>query len=149
MNVFVNPYLLMDYLEKPDTPKTKLYTGPCQHGIAPRRSGKFKVFLEEYNRTRYPEYCLGTYLLSSDLVHKIVEMFDANKQPFKIEDVYIGMLVEKIDDVKAIRHRSFRHFRRCDLFPNVFAQHLSSAKCMGELFNLAMKKKEENELRKT
>ena len=143
-DVFVNPYLLTDYLRKPVTPKTKLYTGVCRYHAIPRRKGKYKVSLEEYNTTRYPDYCLGAYLLSSDLVHKLVEMFDVNKEPFKIEDVYIGMLIAKMGDVKAKDHGSFRHFRRCKLFPNVFAQHLSSAKCMGELFNLAMKTRGNN-----
>ena len=138
-DVFVNPYLLTDYLRKPVTPKTKLYTGMCLHGAIPRRKGKYEVSREEYNRTSYPDYCLGAYLLSSDLVHKLVEMFDVNEEPFKMEDVYIGMLIEKIGDVKAKRHVSFRHTRCCHLFPNVFAQHLTSAKCMGKLFNLAMK----------
>ena len=138
-DVFVNPYLLTDYLRKPVTPKTKLYTGRCRHDAIPLRKGKYKVSREEYNRTRYPAYCLGAYLLSSDLVHKLVEMFDVCKEPFKMEDVYIGMLIEKMGDVEAKDHGSFHHDRRCHLSRNVFAQHLSSAKCMGKLFNLAMK----------
>ena len=146
-DVFVNPYLLMDYLRKPDTPTTKLYTGTCYHGLMPRREGKYVVSVEEYNRTRYPDYCPGSgYALSSDMVHKLVEMFDVGKKPFKIEDVYIGLLVERMGDVKARRHPSFRYSGECKLSPDTFTQHRASVQCMVELFNIAMKERVEHEL---
>ena len=147
-DVFVNPYLLMDYLRKPDTPKTKLYTGICQYGKKPfRGTGHYAVTLEDYNKTTYPDFCSSpAYLLSSDMVHKIVEMFDVSKKPFKMEDVYIGLLVEKMGDVKAMNHSSFRYSRNCSLSPNTFTQHPVSVQCMGELFNLAIKQRLEYEL---
>ena len=107
-DVFFNPYKLLDYLRKPDAPKTKLYTGLCWFNAQPRREGKWKVSREEYNKTTYPDYCAGTYLLSSDVVHKVVELFDTNKKPFKLEDIYVGTLVEKIEGVKAVGHPWFR-----------------------------------------
>ena len=74
------------------------------------------------SKTSYPDYCLGAYLLSPDLVHKSVEMFDVKKEPFKMEDVFIGMGIEKMGDVKAKDRGSFRHNKRWKLFPNAFAQ---------------------------
>ena len=146
-DVFVNPYKLLDYLEKPDTPKTKLYTGSCWHGKTPWREEKYGVSYEEYNKTTYPDFCAGpAYLLSSDLVHKLVDMFAVNKRPFKLEDVYIGMLVEKMGGVKALFHPSFRHAVQCKLAPDTISHHSASVQCMEELFSLAMKEKVEYEL---
>ena len=149
-DVFVNPYNLLDYLGKPDTPKTKLYTGRCwRAGSRPRRGGRYGVTTEEYNKTTYPAFCNGpAYLLSSDLVQKLVEMFDFNKKPFKLEDVYIGMLVEKMGDVKAVKHPWFLSARQCNLAPGTISQHRVSVQCMEELFNLAMKERVEYELAK-
>ena len=147
-DVFINPYKLMDYLKKPDTPKTKLYTGQCWHGAIPMRGGKYGVSLEEYNKTKYPDFCPGpAYLLSSDLVHKLVEMFDVSKKPFKLEDVYIGMLIEKMGDVKARPNPWFRYVGPCKLTPDTISHHSVSVNCMEELFNLAMKERVEHELK--
>ena len=149
-DVFVNPHNLLDYLGKSDTPKTKLYTGTCRRpGSRPLRGGKYGVSWEEYNKTTYPAFCNGpAYLLSSDLVHKLVEMFDINKKPFKLEDVYIGMLVEKMGDVNAVIHPWFRFSGQCNLAPGTISQHRASVQCMEELFNLAMKERVEYELAK-
>ena len=148
-DVFINPYLLMEYLRKPDTPKTKLYTGACRYG-RPFRRGKYGVSVEEYNRTTYPGFCNGpAYVLSSDMVHKLVEMFDISKKPFKLEDVYIGLLVEKMGGVKPVRHYSFRYSGQCTLYPNTFSQHRASVECLEKLHNLAIKERLEYELAKT
>ena len=146
-DVFVNPYLLMDYLRTPDTPKTKLYTGRCRYSSRPFRGGKYGVSFEEYNRTTYPDFCNGpAYVLSSDMVPMLVEMFTVSKKHFKLEDVYIGLLVEKMGDVKARQHPFFRYSGECKLSPDTFTQHRASVQCMGELFNMAMKERVEHEL---
>ena len=148
-DVFVNPYMLVDYLEKPDTPQTKLYTGRCFYGAIPHRQGKYAVSMEEYNKTVYPGFCVGpAYLLSSDLVYKVVELFDANKKPLKLEDVYIGTLVEQIGGVKAVMHPWFRVHEggHCTYSSETFAFHIASVRCIEELFNAAMKERVEYEL---
>ena len=145
-DVFVNPYLLMDYLRKPDTPKTKFYTGRCKYNAPAVRKGKYKVSWDEYNKTTYPGYCLGAYVLSSDLVHRLVDLFDPSTKPFRFEDVYIGMLVEKMGDVEISPHSAFRHPRSCKHLPYTFAQHLFTADCMGQHFKLALKNRVEWEL---
>ena len=104
----------MDYPGNPDTPKTELYLGYVRYNGKPHREGKYAVSVEEYNKTRYPDFCGGVgYVLSSDLVPKMVQMFDA-KKPLKLEDVYIGTLVERLG-VKDVRHhQGFRpwHYGR-------------------------------------
>jgi len=140
-DVLVNPYNLLDYLGKPNTPKTKRYTGKCRrHGLRSFRGEKYGVSLEDYNRITYPAFCSGpAYLLSSDLVHKLVEMFDVNKKPFKLEDVYKGMLLEKMGDIKAVENPLFSYSGQCKFAPDAISQHIVSAQCMEELFNLAVK----------
>ncbi|KAL9973898.1 hypothetical protein ACROYT_G020405 [Oculina patagonica] len=94
-DVFVNPYRLIDYLSNTDTPKAELYLGYVMRNERPHREGKYGVPVEDYNKTRYPDFCSGpAYVLSSDLVHKLVEIFDV-KKPLKLEDVYIGTLIER------------------------------------------------------
>ena len=148
-DVFVNPYKLMDYLRKPDTPKTKLYTGRVIPSGPPHRQGKWGVSWKEYNKTTFPELCAGpAYLLSSDVVHKVVELFDGNRKPLKLEDVYVGTLVEKIEGVKAVRHPWFRllEYGHCTHSSDTCAYHPASVKCIEELFNAAMKERVEHEL---
>ena len=150
-DVFVNPYRLMDYLGNPDTPKTYLYLGYVRYNHKPHRGGKYGVSMEEYNKTRYPAFCGGVgYVLSSDLVLKVVQMFDA-KKPLTLEDVYIGTLVERLG-VKDVRHhQGFRplQFGPCKYYSDTFAYHKASIHCMEELFNLAMEERLEGEFNKS
>ena len=148
-DVFVNPYKLLDYLAKPDTPKTNLYTGRCPQGGFPHRKGKYAVSWEEYNKNRFPPFCAGpAYLLSSDLAYKLVELFDINTKPLPLEDVYIGTLMQEIGGVKAVTHPWFRllSYGRCTYSSDTFAQHRATVQCEEQLFNLAMKERVEYEL---
>lgn len=141
-DVFVNPYRLMDYLGNPDTPKTKLYLGRVARRGIVRRGGKYAVSVEEYNETRYPEFCNGpAYLLSWDLVNKLIDVFDV-KKPLKLEDVYIGTLLDKLA-VKPVRHWGFRllQFGSCKHYSDTVAYHKASVQCMEELFNEAMEER--------
>ena len=143
-DVFVNPYKLIDYLRKPDTPKTKLYTGRCTYNRPPHRRGKYGVSWEEYNKTTFPDFCAGpAYLLSSDVVHKVVDLFDGNRKPLKLEDVYVGTLVERIGGVKAVRHPWFRtlHYGNCMHYSDTLAYHRASVQCVEQLFNAATKER--------
>ena len=144
-DVLVHRYNLIAFLKKPDTPKTKLYTGRCPQQGTPRRGGgKYGVSWEEYNETRYPPFCAGpAYVLSSDLVPKLVDLFDV-KAPLPLEDVYIGILVDKIGGVKAVTHPRFRllEFGPCRYHSDIFAYHkVKNEICRIELFNLAMKER--------
>lgn len=150
-DVFVNPYRLMDYLGNPDTPKTKLYLGYVRHNRRPHRGGKYGVTMKDYNKTRYPDFCSGlAYVLSSDLVHKLVPLFDVNK-PLKLEDVFIGTLVEKLGVTAARHHQGFRplQFGPCKYYSDIIAYHRASINCMDELFNLVMKERLEGEFNKS
>ena len=150
-DVFVNPYRLMDTLGSPDTLNTKLYLGFVRRNAKPHREGKYAVSLEEYNKTRYPDFCGGVgYVISADLVLKMVRLFDA-KKPLKLEDVYIGTLVERLGVTGVRHHQGFRplQFGPCKYFSDTIAYHRASIGCMEELFNLAMKERLEGEFNKT
>ena len=143
-DVFVNPYNLLDHLKKPDTQVTNLYMGRCFHNAPVLRVGKHRMTREEYSESTFPAYCNGpAYLLSSDLVHKLVELFDTYT-PFRLEDVYIGMLIRKIGGVEAVGHSGFRtqeFGEPCKYFPNMFAYHEASVKCSEELFEEGIKER--------
>ena len=136
-DVFVNPHNLIDYLKKPDIPVTNLYMGRCFHDAPSLRIGKHGVTNEEYNTSTYPNYCNGpAYLLSSDLVFKVVELFDV-KKPFKLEGVYIGMLIKNIGGLEPVRHPGFRTQQLrgpCKYIPDMFVYHKASIECLQELF---------------
>ena len=149
-DVFVNPYNLMDYLGKPDTSKTNLYIGRCWYGSFVMRRGKNGVSWKEYNKTKYPPFCSGpAYVLSSDLVSKLWELFDV-KRVFKNEDVYIGMLIENIGGIRPVFLPGFRGNAPCEHHSGTFSFHRRpmSVQCMEELFNEAMKEKVDYELTK-
>ena len=144
-DVFVNPYKLIDFLEKPATPKTKFYTGNCQFSATPLRDGKYAVSWEEYNKTKYPDFCNGpAYVLSSDLIPKLVDLFDVSKKPMPLEDVYIGSLLEIIGGVKVISNGLFSAINpaNCGHYGGVFTYHMANTPhCMEQLFNLMMKER--------
>ena len=141
-DVFINPYKLVDYLRKFNTPQTKLYMGRCKHASNAKRKGKIGVTRKEYNKSTYPDFCTGpAYVLSSDLVCRLVELFEVIKF-FKLEDVYIGMLVEKIGGVKTVEHPGFRTMEySCHHYPGAIAHHRASRKCIEKLFNETMKER--------
>ena len=150
-DVFVNPYRLMDYLGSSDTFKTKLYLGYVRRNGIPHRQGKYAVSVEEYNKTRFPDFCGGVgIVLSADLVLKMVQLFDA-KKPLKLEDVYIGTLVERLGVTDVRHHQGFRplQFGPCKYFSDTIAYHRASVRCIEELFNLAMKERLESEFNKS
>ena len=147
-DVFVDPHTMITHLKKPDTPKTNLYTGRCIHGGSPHRGGKYAVSWEEYNKTRYPSFCAGpAYVLSGDLVPRLVDLFNV-KNPLPLEDVYIGTLIEKIGGVKAVWHPRFRllEYGPCIYRSDTLAYHMvKNEGCMVQLFNLAMKERNEKQ----
>ena len=148
---FVNAYNLMDYLRNSDTPETKLYLGYAARNAKPHRKGKWAVSVKEYNKTTYPQFCFGVgYVLSADLVLKMVQLFDA-KKPLRLEDVYIGTLVERLGVTDVRHHKGFRgwEYGRCKYFSDTIAYHQASISCMEQLFNLAMKERLEGELKKS
>jgi len=73
----------------------------------PQRYGKWKVSFEEYNQTRYPDFCPGFgFRLSNDIVDLFVDLIDIVPR-FRLDDVYVGMLAEKAG-IKPIHNDAFQ-----------------------------------------
>lgn len=61
------------------------------------KESKFYVTKEEYEKEFYPKYCLGAfYLLTIDLVEPMLNL-TSHVKPFVFEDVYVGMLANRIE----------------------------------------------------
>ena len=94
-DVFVHIPRVLSFLSAPNTPKKKLYAGNHYTNNVPFRGGKWKVTYEEYDKTRYPDFCPGFgYILSHDVVSTFVETFSSFPF-FRLDDVYVGMLADR------------------------------------------------------
>jgi len=80
----------------------------------------------KYNKNRFPPFCAGpAYLLSSDLVYKLVELFDINTKPLLLLYVYVGSLMQEIGEVKAVTHPWFW----CAYSSDTFAYQRATVQC--------------------
>ena len=139
-DVFIDPFQLIDYLRRPKTPQSSLYLGNVARRAKTRREGKWGLTYEEYPDKVLPKFCLGpAYVMSRDVVAKVVEIFDT-RNPLKLEDVYMGLLMKRLG-VNPRRHRGFKtHIfnGQCSYYPNLLALHEASVICMTKLFNKAL-----------
>ena len=140
-DVFVNAKSLVDVLQLETTPKKGLYMGKLHHNPFVKRDGKWRVSSEEYSGTHYPDFCSGAgFVMSYDVVESLVPLFDVIK-PFRLDDVYVGMLAEKLG-VKAVHHGGFvisdneGDYDKCDFVPNTLVQHRAIGECLLRLFTM-------------
>ncbi|XP_078358281.1 beta-1,3-galactosyltransferase 5-like [Oculina patagonica] len=141
-DVFINPYKLLNYLSDPETPKSRLYLGNVATRSKPERKGKWGLSYEEYQRKILPKFCVGpAYVLSVDVVRQFVSIFEP-KKPLKLEDVYIGLLAERVG-VKPQGHRGFitNKYRQCSQNSELIAMHEASLYCIIKLFNKALEER--------
>lgn len=141
-DVFINTFKLIDYLRKPQTPKRQLYLGNVAKRSQTKRDGKWTLSYEEYEREILPKFCVGpAYVLSMDLVRQFVNIFDPRK-PLKLEDVYMGMLAERVG-VTPRRHPGFMTdiSRQCLHISKLIVMHEASVDCIVELFNKALEER--------
>ncbi|CAN8291662.1 unnamed protein product [Cochlearia groenlandica] len=77
-----------------------LYIGNINFNHKPLRTGKWAVTYEEWPEEYYPPYANGPgYILSYDIAKFIVDDFEQQRlRLFKMEDVSMGMWVEKFKD---------------------------------------------------
>lgn len=96
-DVWLNVPGLLDLLSRVEL--TNQIGGHCYHGEYPRRinrRSKWFVSYQEYPRDLYPNYCAGVgYVMPMPVVRGI---YHASKDTpfFRMEDVYIGLCVEKM-----------------------------------------------------
>ena len=149
-DVFVNTFKLLDYLRNPVTRKIKLYLGNVARRSKTHREGKWALSYDEYQSEILPRFCLGpAYVLSIDLVRQFVDKFDP-KKPLKLEDVYVGMLAERVG-VTPRRHRGFRTNKsgQCSKYYNLIVIHEASSDCIIKLFNKALEERFRQEMKRS
>ena len=140
-DVFVNMSALLSNLTNPNMPKYKLYMGLLWQKLPVRRykGDKWEVTKEEYEPDFYPDYCPGFgFVLSFDVVHSFVNLYQVVK-PFKIDDVYVGMLAERAG-VRGTNNFGFRLYLPwpCN-FDNhsAIVWHGLTVECLFQLFHSA------------
>lgn len=96
-DIFVNINGLVKWLRS--LPRENLYTGRCAFNKSVIRipNHKWAVPKTMYERDYFPPYCVGMgYILSSDVLKKIIKAIPS--QAFVVlEDVFVGLLIEKFN----------------------------------------------------
>ena len=95
-DVFVNILLILLKIKNREFSNTGTYIGNSKINDPVVREAKFGekyiVSMDDYNGLVYPPYCSGgAYILSQDVIRKILPFI--KQHPYKLDDVYIGMLV--------------------------------------------------------
>ncbi|XP_069460377.1 beta-1,3-galactosyltransferase 2-like [Ambystoma mexicanum] len=98
-DMFFNPVFLVNQLLQPNLPVKKNYfTGKVIRQARPFRVNTSKWFVssDEYAKEVYPTYCSGTgYALSGDLATKVYHVAP-HVQRIHMEDVFMGLCLEKL-----------------------------------------------------
>ena len=139
-DVFVNVPKVLLFLREPTTPKEKLYMGTHYANNLPHRKGKWMVTYEEYNDTKYPDFCPGFgYILSHDVVSSFVDTFPSLPF-FRLDDVYVGLLASR-NGVKIKNNAGFEVWHPpgfvCIPKPDTLVRHDVGEDCQLKMFNLA------------
>ncbi|CAH8390902.1 unnamed protein product [Eruca vesicaria subsp. sativa] len=84
--------------------RSSLYIGNINFYHKPLRTGKWAVTYEEWPEEYYPPYANGPgYILSYDIAKFIVDDFEQQRlRLFKMEDVSMGMWVEKFNETRPV-----------------------------------------------
>lgn len=96
-DMFVNTYYLVKLLLRKNQ-TSNLFTGILYPDNVPIRNifSKWYVSRKEYDGEKYPPFCSGTgYVLSVDVAQRVFNI-SSSIPFFKLEDVYIGMCLERL-----------------------------------------------------
>ena len=140
-DVFVHVPRVLSFLSAPTTPKKMFYAGNHYRNPVPFRGGKWKVTYEEYNKTRYPDFCPGFgYILSLDVVRAFVDTF-SSLPFFRLDDVYVGMLASK-NGISVTNNVGFELLHPlqyvCVPTNDTLVRHDVGEECQMKMFNLAI-----------
>ncbi|GAB2269912.1 Hydroxyproline O-galactosyltransferase galt6 [Dionaea muscipula] len=119
------------------TGRMSLYVGNINYYHKPLRSGKWAVTYEEWPEEDYPPYANGPgYILSSDIATYIVSDFEKhNLRLFKMEDVSMGMWVEKFNASRPVEYIHSLKFCQFGCIDDYYTAHYQSPKQMLCLWN--------------
>ncbi|KAK0588006.1 hypothetical protein LWI29_032736 [Acer saccharum] len=109
-----------------------LYIGNINYYHKPLRYGKWAVTYEEWPEEDYPPYANGPgYILSSDIANFIVNEFESHKlRLFKMEDVSMGMWVEKFNSTKPVEYLHSLKFCQFGCILDYYTAHYQSPRQM-------------------
>ncbi|KAL4282368.1 hypothetical protein GQ457_03G007420 [Hibiscus cannabinus] len=109
-----------------------LYIGNMNYYHKPLRDGKWAVTYEEWPEEEYPPYANGPgYIVSSDIAQFIVDEFEKHKlRLFKMEDVSMGMWVEKFNSTKAVEYQHSTKYCQFGCIEDYYTAHYQSPRQM-------------------
>ncbi|XP_056415663.1 beta-1,3-galactosyltransferase 5 [Hyla sarda] len=96
-DMFINTFYLVELLLRKNQ-TTNFFTGILKPNDSPIRNifSKWYINKREYAGEKYPPFCSGTgYVLSTDVAQKIYNI-SMSTPFFKLEDVYVGMCLERL-----------------------------------------------------
>ena len=145
-DVFVNIPNLFNLLYKDPfvlKHKDRLFAGNMFINFGPHRNKKSKwyVSVEEWAPTKYPPFAPGmAIILSRFVIEKMVPYFNWVK-PFRLDDVYIGMLVNyaNVSGIGIRRQKWMEfyddpHWKKCNFHTTTIVHHhIIDDKCMASL----------------
>ncbi|CAN1852591.1 Hydroxyproline O-galactosyltransferase GALT6 [Linum perenne] len=109
-----------------------LYVGNMNYYHKPLRDGKWAVTYEEWPEEEYPPYANGPgYIVSSDIAEFVVSEFEDHKlRLFKMEDVSMGMWVEKFNTTKPVEYVHSLKFCQFGCVDDYYTSHYQSPRQM-------------------
>ncbi|KAG8081021.1 hypothetical protein GUJ93_ZPchr0007g6361 [Zizania palustris] len=131
-DTFVRIDSVLDQVKKVRSDKS-VYVGSMNYFHRPLRSGKWAVTYEEWPEEAYPNYANGPgYVISADIASYIVSEFDNQTlRLFKMEDVSMGMWVEKFNNTRRpVEYRNDVRFYQSGCFDGYFTAHYQSPQHM-------------------
>eukprot|EP00111_Clytia_hemisphaerica_P006602 TCONS_00019133-protein len=98
-DIFINIPNVMQFISNTTITKHKdsLYAGDMniQAPVIRDSKSKYMVTYKEWPTEIYPPYCSGGgFIISRDIIKQIIPFFDW-EDPFKIDDAYIGILIQR------------------------------------------------------
>ncbi|KAI9170126.1 hypothetical protein LWI28_022915 [Acer negundo] len=114
-----------------------LYVGNMNYYHRPLRHGKWAVTYEEWPEEEYPPYANGPgYIVSSDIAQSIVAEFEKHTlRLFKMEDVSMGMWVEKFNSSKPVEYVHSHKFCQFGCIDDYYTAHYQSPRQMICMWN--------------
>ncbi|GFQ07841.1 probable beta-1 3-galactosyltransferase 19 [Phtheirospermum japonicum] len=114
-----------------------LYIGNINYYHKPLRSGKWAVTYEEWPEEDYPAYANGPgYIISSDIANSVLSDFEKHKlRLFKMEDVSVGMWVEKVNSTRRVEYVHSLRFCQFGCIEDYITAHYQSPRQMICLWN--------------
>ncbi|KAH0911549.1 LOW QUALITY PROTEIN: hypothetical protein HID58_034870 [Brassica napus] len=112
--------------------RDSLYIGNINFYHKPLRTGKWAVTYEEWPEESYPPYANGPgYILSYDIAKFIVDDFEQQRlRLFKMEDVSMGMWVEKFNETRPVAVVHSLKFCQFGCIEDYFTAHYQSPRQM-------------------